>query len=83
MDWLQARGIGESKRVAVGVQVRIQPALKSDGIVLDIAAGLRPVMPEVVVVQPRLSVELLALEAKIDWRDRSTVRVGDEALAKR
>ena len=47
------------------VRICINPTSQPDRIALDIAPELRIVVPEVVVVQPRLRVVILAGEVKV------------------
>jgi hypothetical protein len=59
---IEARGIGEPKRVGVGVQVCVETPSQPYRIALDIPADLRTVVPEVVVMVVRLLVEVLPRE---------------------
>jgi hypothetical protein len=59
-EWLQPECVCQGERVAESVRVRAQPAAQPDRIALNVAAGLRIVVAVVVVVEPRLGVEVLA-----------------------
>ncbi len=71
----QTRRVYKAQRIATYVGVRVDAAVQPDGVRLNISSRRPVIVPEVVVAQPRLLVEVLAREAQVD--DEVFERVGN------
>ena len=81
--WLisqQPQTVGKRKWASIDVGIGVKSTLQTDGVRLQITPDRRVVIPEVVVMRPRLLILILPREYQIQ-RDRRAVRVRPRARA--